>query len=155
MCMNSAAPAASSAAGVVWNLADLYAGLDDPRLLEDLAQAKARAQAFEANCRGKIATLTASQAGWLRDALAELENLSEQMDKPLVYAMLVHSAKTDEPRHGALLAKTREERTAINKHLIFFDLEWIHLADEPARALFAAPQLAKYRHYLEHKRAWR
>src|SRR5439155_9406821 len=51
--------------------------------------------------------------------------------------------------------RTREQRTAINKHLIFFDLEWVQLADEPARAVLADPQLAKYRHYLEHKRAWR
>jgi len=50
-----------------------------------------------------------------------------------------------------LLAKTREERTAINKHLIFFDLEWIHLADEPACALISHPKLGKYRHYLEQK----
>jgi len=43
---------------------------------------------------------------------------------------LVHAAKTDTPAHGALLSKTREERTSINKHLIFFDLEFIKTPDE-------------------------
>ena len=61
-------------------------------------------------------------------ALTELEGLSEQMDRPSVYAGLLHAAKTDDPRHGALLAHTRERRTAINKHLIFFDLEWVKVA---------------------------
>ena len=153
--MNSQPEKPNSATGISWNLGDLYGGLDDPRLLDDLAQARRRAQAFETNCRGRIAKLNPGQVSWLVESLRELESLSEQMDKPLVYAMLVHSAKTDEPRHGALLAKTREERTAINKHLIFFDLEWIHLADETAQALMADDKLAHYRHYLEQKRAWK
>src|SRR5262245_23089440 len=150
----TAAPA-SSAAGIAWNLRDLYTGLDDPALDRDLQAALARAQAFEKAYRGKIATLAPDAADFLLKAVQELENLFEQMDKPAVYAALVHSAKTDVPEHGALLAKTREQRTAINKHLIFFDLEWIQLADAPAQALSRHPRLAKYRHWLEHKRAWK
>src|SRR5207237_2455033 len=88
-------------------------------------------------------------------ALQELESLSEQMDKPAVLASLLHAAKTDDPARGALLARTREQRTVINKHLIFFDLEWVQLADGPAQKLIHAPPLAKYRHYLDQKRAWR
>lgn len=145
----------SSADGVAWNLQDLYRDLDDPALTRDLESARGRAQEFEAAYRGKIASADASAAGMLRAALHELESLSEQMDRPAVYASLVHAAKTDDPRRGALLARTREERTAINKHLIFFDLEWVKLPDEPARALMQHPELAKYRHYLEQKRAWR
>ncbi len=67
-------------------------------------------------------------------AVSELESLSEQMDRPIVYASLLHAAKTDDPRHGALLARTREQRTVINKHLIFFDLEWVKVADEAVAA---------------------
>ena len=89
----------------------------------------------------------------LATALRELEGLYEQMDKPLVYAHLLHAARTDDPRHGALLAHTRERRTEINQHLIYFDLEWVHVEDQAARSLTAHPALARYRHYLEHKRA--
>ena len=46
---------ASSADGVAWNLADLYSGLDDPRLDRDLDEALKRAEAFSTNCRGKVA----------------------------------------------------------------------------------------------------
>ncbi len=149
---------ASSADGVAWDLTDLYQGVDDPALARDLDSALKRAQAFEAAYRGKIESADAAAAdaaALLKSALDELESLSEQMDRPAIYAQLVHAAKTDEPKHGALVAKTREQRTAINKHLIFFDLEWVKVPDEAAQALIRHPLLAKYRHYLDHKRAWR
>jgi oligoendopeptidase F len=145
----------SSADGVAWDLADLYDAPDDSRINRDLDEARKRAQAFETAYRGKIDVPGGPAPALLREALQELESLSEQMDRPAVFAGLLHAAKTDDPRRGALLSFTREQRTAINKHLIFFDLEWVKLADEPARALVADPQLARYRHYLEQKRAWR
>jgi oligoendopeptidase F len=145
----------SSADGVSWNLGDLYAGVDDPQLAADLETALGRARAFEAAYRGKINVEGGPPPELLLAAMTELESLFEQMDRPAVFAGLLHAARTDDPRHGALLTRTRERRTAINKHLIFFDLEWVKLPDEPARALFQHPSLARYRHYLEQKRAWR
>lgn len=145
----------SSADAVEWSLAELYSGLDDPKLEADLAAALVRAQAFEKEHRGRINTPTGPRPESLLAALEELEGLSEQMDKSAVFAMLAHSAKTDDPKRGALLSRTREARTAINRHLIFFDLEWVALADEPAKRLIADPKLARYRHWLEQKRAWK
>jgi oligoendopeptidase F len=145
----------SSADGVAWDLGDLYAGPDDPRLAQDLDAALRRAQAFETAYRGKVATEAGPLPELLLAALRELESLAEQMDRPSVYAGLLHAAKTDDPKRGALLSRTRELRTAINKHLIFFDLEWVRLADGPAVRLMSSPQLARYRHYLEQQRAWR
>jgi oligoendopeptidase F len=144
----------SSADGVAWDLTELYAGVDDPRIAGDLAAALARARAFEVTYRGRIQLEGGPNPEVLRDALAELEGLSELMDRPAVYAGLVHAAKTDEPRHGALLSRTREERTAINKHLIFFDLEWVKVPEPAARALIGHPLLVRYKHFLERKRAW-
>jgi oligoendopeptidase F len=145
----------SSADGVAWNLNDLYRGVDDSAITSDLETAKQRAERFEARYRGEIQTDTGPQPELLLGALQELESLAEQMDRPVIYASLLHAAKTDDPKRGALLARTREQRTAINKHLIFFDLEWVKLPDEPAHKLTRSPQLARYRHYLEQKRAWR
>jgi oligoendopeptidase F len=145
----------SSADGVTWDLHDLYDSVEDPRIGHDLATALGRAQAFEKSYRGRINVEGGPAADVLLTALRELESLYEQMDRPSVYAGLLHAGKTDDPRHGALLSRTREQRTVINKHLIFFDLEWIQLADEPAQALIATPALARYRHYLDQKRAWK
>jgi oligoendopeptidase F len=145
----------SSADGVSWNLNDLYGGVEDPKVDGDLAAALQRARAFEVTYRGKIDVAGGPAPELLLAAVTELESLSEQMDRPAIYASLLHAAKTDDPQRGALLARTREQRTAINKHLIFFDLEWIKLPEESARKLIDALALAKYRHYLEQKRAWR
>jgi oligoendopeptidase F len=145
----------SSADGVAWDLGDLYHGVEDPQIDRDLETALQRAWAFESAYRGQINVAGGPSADVLLAALNELQDLSEQMDRPAVHASLLHAARTDDPRHGALLARTREQRTVINKHLIFFDLEWAQLADEPARALIESPLLARYRHYLEQKRVWR
>src|SRR5262249_17999796 len=124
----------SSADGVSWDLNDLFKGVDDPQVSRDLDAALQRAQAFESAYRGKIHSDGGPGPDFLLAALEELEGLYALMDKPLVYASLVHAAKTDDPRHGALLARTQEQRTLINKHLIFFDLEWVKVPDEAARA---------------------
>lgn len=151
----TAARPTSSADGVAWDLGDLYAGLDDPKIDADLAAAHQRAQAFEQTYRGKVAVAGGPSADLLLAAVAEFEGLCEQLDRPLVYAHLVHAARTDDPRHGALLAHTRERRTEINKHLIFFDLEWIQVDDESVGRLLSDARLARYRHYLEQKRVWK
>jgi oligoendopeptidase F len=145
----------SSADGVAWDLGDLYAGLDDPRIEADLDAAKERAKTFEATYRGTIAVPGGPPADRLLQAVSELEALSEVMDRPVIYASLVHAARTTEPRHGALLARTRERRTDINKLLIFFDLEWVKVEDSAAEALLAQPALARYRHFLKQKRIWK
>jgi oligoendopeptidase F len=158
--MTTTAPAntsrsGSSADGVHWNLADLYASAEDPHIGKDLAAARERAKEFESLYRGQIDTPGGPSTQLLLTAVRELESLSELMDKPLVYAHLLHAARTDEPRHGALLSRTQQERIEINQHLIFFDLEWIKVADDVASRLMADHALARYRHWLEQKRAWK
>ena len=60
----------------------------------------------EATYRGKIDVPGGPAPGVLLAALREAEELYAQLDKPSIYASLVHAAKTDDPRHGALLART-------------------------------------------------
>ncbi len=153
--MSSIAEQTSSADGVCWNLSDLYESPDDPRIAADLDAAERRAIAFEQAYRDKIAAEGGPAPALLLNAIVELEALSEQMDRSSVYASLLHAAKTDDPKHGALLAMTRERRTAISKHLIFFDLEWVKLPEDVAGRLIESTELARYRHFLREKRAWK
>src|SRR5262245_16292630 len=102
--MSQADREGSSADGVSWDLSDLYGGVDDPRVDGDLEAAGRRARSFEETYRGTIQVDGGPASDWLRGAIAEYESLSEQMDKPCVYAGLLHAAKTDDPRRGALLA---------------------------------------------------
>jgi len=140
------------AVGVRWDLADLYAGPDDPRIEADLAQALGDAQRFAERHRGGVATLSAET---LALAVAELEAIGERAARPASYAQLLFSADTSVPRHGALLQRVQERGTEIRNALVFFELEWVGLDDGAAHALLAAPALAQRRHFLAAMRRYR
>jgi len=141
--------------GVTWNLADLYAGPDDPALERDLTTALERAQAFAARYRGTINVPGGPTAQWMADAVAELESILEQADLPGAYAGLLHAADSRPPAHGALVAMTQERDTEIRNQLLFFDLEWIALDEALAAPIMDAPACERYRHFLASMRRYR
>jgi len=143
---------AGPAAGVRWDLSDLYAGPDDPRIDADLDTALARAERFAEARRGRVADLTPAA---LAAALDELEAISELTGRAGAYAGLRFAEDTSAPRHGALLQHVQERSSAIQNTLVFFDLEWLALDDARAEALLAAPELARRRHHLESARRYR
>src|SRR5262245_26899566 len=106
MTIANASVQGSSAGGIAWDLRDLYVQIDDPAIHRDLATALLRAQAFDTAYRGKIGVDEGPTTAIFSTALQELESLSELMDKPVIFASLVHASKTDNPRHGALLSAT-------------------------------------------------
>ena len=146
------AQAGGLAAGVRWDLSDLYAGPDDPRIEADLAQALAVRARFAERHRGGVGKLAADE---LAAAVDELEALGERAARPASYAQLLFAADTSAPRHGALLQRVQERGTEIRNELVFFELEWVGLDDGAARALLADPALAPRRHFLESMRRYR
>lgn len=134
-----------------WDLSDLYAGVDDPKIDQDLQAALERARRFEETYRGKIADgrLDPSQ---LKGALDEYESLQRQAGRPQSFAGLLFSTDTTDPKRGALTQKTQEKGSEIATHLLFFDLELGRIPAERWNVLAADPQLADYRHYMEHQR---
>jgi oligoendopeptidase F len=147
-----AAAEGGPAAGIRWDLSDLYAGPDDPRIDLDLDRAHAAARDFAARQRGKLATLDARA---LAGAVDALEALQEPVARVGSYASLLFAADTATPRHGALLQHVQERGTAIHNELLFFELEWVAVAPERADALLADPALARRRHYLAAARRYR
>ncbi|HEX2483942.1 MAG TPA: M3 family oligoendopeptidase [Myxococcota bacterium] len=148
----SAAPAGGPAAGVRWDLADLYAGPDDPRIEADLDAAEARAKRFAAAHRGRVAEL---EPAALAAAIDELEALQEPAARAGAYAGLLFAADTSVPRHGALLQRVQERGSAIRTELLFFQLEWVALPEELADRRLADPTLARRRHLLAGMRRYR
>ena len=128
----SSKPSQQRAAGVAWNLGDLYGSIDDPAIDKDLATALKRAEAFAAAHRGKIAALkpTMPTSSLVRCANSRACRADGQAC-PSTPCSCTPPRPTTRGT-ALLLARTREQRTAINKHLIFFDLEWIQLADDAA-----------------------
>ncbi|HEX7928824.1 MAG TPA: M3 family oligoendopeptidase [bacterium] len=135
-----------SAAGVRWNLGDLYAGLDDPQLTQDRDAVLAEAKAFADAYRGKVAALSAEG---LRAAVERREAIAARAGKALIFAHLLFAGDTSHPKHGALVAATQEAQSEVQRAVLFFDLEWLAVPEAQAEGLLADPALARYRHYLE------
>lgn len=141
--MNATADA--SAQGVAWDLSFLFSSLEDPRIAESWAEAHRLADKFAASYRGRTAALGGAE---LARAIEELEQIYLVSSKPGSYASLVYAADASDPRHGAFYAEQAEKGTELNVKLVFFELEIQGGSDEWAEAAAAAPEMAKYRHYL-------
>lgn len=137
---------------VVWDLSDLYSGVDDPRIEQDITWIKTKAEDFERKFKGKIAVrdLTAS---FLKQALDEYEEILRAEARPLSYASLLFTADTTDFRRGYLLQKMQEAGSAIRTHLIFFNLEIGRIPQEVFDRIISDPLLVPYRHYLQHQRS--
>jgi len=136
---------------VLWDLSDLYAGVDDPQIEQDIAQVNALAADFAAAYRGKIATLDAEG---LRAAVSAYETIVEAANKPGVFAYLIWTTDAANARYGALLQRLTEWEAELQQKLVFFELEWVNAPDEFAQAMLAHPALAHYQHWLETTRRY-
>ncbi len=140
------------ASGIRWDLSDLYAGPDDPRIDADLDRSLADARAFEGRYRERVAVLN---AGELARAVTEYETLLEPVSRTAAYSDLLFAADTSAERNGALLQHVQERTTEIRTVLLFFELEWVALDADAVDALLRDPALARRRHYLSAMRRYR
>lgn len=147
--------AANSAAGVTWKLTDLYRSPDDPALERDLDLALRRASAFEKKFKGAFTRKPGMTGKNLSLMLEEFEQILILRDKPVIYAHLLFSGDTQSAAFGKLLQKTQSRSTAIQKHLIFAELEWCALDEAKAEKLIANPSCARWKHYLQASRRYR
>jgi len=143
---------AGLAAGVRWDLSDLYPEPAEAAIERDLDTAEAAAKGFAERYRGRVATLG---AGELAAALDQLESLLEPPGRAAAYASLRFAANTALPAHGALLQRVQERGSAVRNAIVFFQLEWVALDEERATALLEAPALTRRRHLLEAMRRHR
>src|SRR6185295_12771902 len=134
-----------------WNLADLYAGIDDARVKADLDRADADCIAFEQAYKGKLAALAdAPEAGRaLAEAVKRYETIDDLLGRLISFAGLVHAGNTVDPARAKFYGDVQERITAASTHLLFFVLELNRLDDQKLEAAMADPALAHYRPWLE------
>ena len=151
------APAPSEPFGLLgdlpeWNLGDLYAGMEDPVLANDLARGAADAQHFEERYKGQLARLAGE--GTLGAAVRDFEALEELLGRIISFAGLVHAGDTSDPVRAKFYGDIQEKITSASAHLLFFGLELNRIEDAAlAAALAADPVLAHYRPWIEDVRA--
>jgi len=144
-------PAAGRSKLPEWDLADLYAGLDDPRVARDLDRADAESVAFEQAYKGKFAALAQGvQAGpALTQAIKRYEALDDLIGRLVSYAGLVHAGNTIDPARAKFYGDVQDRITAASTHLLFFVLELNRIDDGKLAEAMADPGLAHYRPWLE------
>jgi oligoendopeptidase F len=149
----AAKPRSASRLGALpeWNLADLYAGIDDPQVKRDLDRADTESLAFEEAYKGKLAALAerADAGAALAEAVRRFEALDDILGRLTSYAGLVHAGNTVDPARAKFYADVQERITAASTHLLFFVLELNRLEDDKLAAAMQDPALAHYRPWLE------
>lgn len=130
---------------VLWHLDDLYLGIDDARIEQDLACCQTVATEINTDFSGKLVTLTPTS---LLDLVTRMEQLAIDRARLSTFAFLNFTTQTQNSEAGAFFQKIREKNSAIAKNTVFFELEWSALPEEVANTLLADSSLDRYRHYL-------
>ena len=84
----------------IWDLSDLYAGTDDPKLKADLAACATAASAFAAAYKGKLAQ---ADGGTIHSAIQAYENIDEVLSRVLSFAGLLHAGDLSDPARGRFM----------------------------------------------------
>ena len=145
--------AAAPGALPVWDLSDLYAAPDDPRLAADLDRIEAQACAYESRLAGKLASLSGDA---LAQAIGEYEAMWEGLGRVTSYAGLVFSGDAQDAANGRFYQTMQERVTTISSHLLFFTLEINRLEDGALeQKVGASAALAHWRPWLRDLRVFR
>ncbi len=134
------------AGGVIWNLADLYTGTDDPAIDQDIAWCRETAGSLAKRYRGRVGRLPAEE---LLALIREKEAVEQRLARLGAFAFLSFTTRVADAAVSALLQKVEEVAAGIGRELVFFRLEWNRLAAEEAARLLDEDLLAGYRHYLQ------
>ena len=131
------------AAGVHWDLSPLVTDADAARAR--LAASLVRARAFEARYRDALPGMDGAA---LAEALAELAAIDNELSRVSSYAHLRESVDVTDEENKDLSAAIDRGLVEAGNALRFFDLEWLAIDEDRARALHDAPEVAADRHYL-------
>jgi oligoendopeptidase F len=135
-----------------WDLKDLYAGPDDPKLAQDLEKAMQEARALEAEVKGRLGALSGAEFG---AAILRFEALYETLGRILSFAQLLHAADVADPERGRFSQTMQERATDISTHTLFFTLEFNRLDDAVLDEKLKDPDAARYAPWLRDMRVFR
>jgi len=138
--------------GVLWDLSDLYQGIDDPKIHDDMERCQDLASEITDKYSGRVRELKADE---LLSALKESEELASILGKLGAFAQLNFATRVNNPKTGAFLQRVKEFSSLVEKKVVFFDIEWANVPDERAEDLLSDPVLGHYRHYLQAIRRYR
>lgn len=133
----------------VWNLADLFAGDDDPRIPEKRAEVERRSSAFIAKWNDRTDYL--HDPAVLREALDDYEawlRLSGADGDEGYYFWLRTQQDLNSPALKAAYNKVEDFSRRIHNDLQFFHLRISKIPEAEQQKFLESPGLADYRHFL-------
>ena len=136
-----------------WDLTDLYPSPDAPALTDDMARVGAEVRAFEADYKGRLASLTAAQ---MLDCIHRYEATDITAGRIMSYAGLRYYQNTLDSDRAKFMADCQDRITAHTTPLVFFSLEFDRLDDAHLAGLVASDaDLARYKPVFDRMRAMR
>jgi oligoendopeptidase F len=132
---------------VVWDLQDLYPGVEAEEFRRDLTELPKRAEELARRWRGRIASLREEE---FEELLRQYEALVETSARLGSYIYLLWSTETENPQLGALLQKVREHTAEAERFLVFVGLEWMHAPAAFQEQVLQSARVQRWRHWLEH-----
>src|SRR4051812_15481041 len=145
---------ATAPSDVAWDLEPLVDGDGPEGVDRQLDEAAQRATALAQAHAGKLAGVAPDA---FVAAVNELAAINELIGRAGSYAHLRFATDTADPANGALMQRVQEKATAIETTLLFFELEWAALDDQPPGDLGppegpapAPPSLPPARRYRPH-----
>ena len=135
----------------VWDLSDLYPGIDAPEVKRDLDRVAAMSQAFEAAHKGKLKEYAEAPDGGtkLAETIAEYEGIGEVLGRLGGFAGLVYAGDTSDPVRAKFYGDLQDRLTTVSTHNLFFELELNRLDDALIEKALETPALSVYRPWIE------
>ena len=133
----------------VWDLTDLYDGIESPDLTCDLEAVESTADVFAHDYMGKLATLDPDEFG---GAIQEFEDFNERLSRIMSYAQLLFAANSEDAEAATFYQNMSERVTAVSAKTLFFELEINRLKDAEIEVFLSSAAVVRYKPWLEHIR---
>ena len=135
-----------------WDLSPLVDGDEGSGVQRQLDEAVTRAESFAQAHDGRVGELDSTG---LEQAMRELAAINELIGRAGSFASLRFAIDSADAERGALLQLVSERATEIETKLLFFELQWAALEEQPAEALLADDRLSFCAHHLRSARRYR
>ena len=136
-----------------WNLQDLYSGIKDPKIQQDIHRLETEVTAFSTQYEGQLTTLNALQ---FVKSLTEYEQISMGLTKLYVYADLLFAQDSSITEHVNFLQSTKEIINSMSVKTIFYTLEINDISEETlTHHMRESSALERYKPWLDQVRAFK
>ncbi|MCK4973339.1 MAG: hypothetical protein KAS52_08455, partial [Candidatus Heimdallarchaeota archaeon] len=107
---------------IAWDLSNLYKGIDDPKIAEDMKNIEILAMKFSSEVKGNLVDVSLNPEQ-LKEWYITLEEIFERMFYLSLFSGLIYSTTSLDDKVKELKAKIEEFSVKIRETVIFFELE--------------------------------